>query len=73
MSSALRHPKTTQEKRASYACHHSYIRDKRSKNNLPSYYDDIARNDSRWGSPVSWKRKKLKKQWEKHKRRHNQH
>ena len=40
----LRHPKTTQERRASMG---SWSRAKRNRANLPEVYDDIFREDDR--------------------------
>jgi hypothetical protein len=53
-------PKTTQEKKWSYA-HKEYARGRRTGLNLPNAWDDYQRGDVR--TRKSWKNKKIKKQW----------
>lgn len=53
-------PKTTQERRWSFA-DSQYIRVKRICWNLPNTWDDRKRGDI--GTRRSWKNKKIKKQW----------
>lgn len=58
-------PKTTQERRLSYA-YEGYVRGKRRDNNLPNAWDDYPRSDLRVRR--CWKRSKVKKQWMKNMR-----
>lgn len=57
-----RHPKTTQELRL-VEPHSEYVRvrGKRTKNHLPTWYDDMPVADYR--NSRSWKRTKKKRQW----------
>lgn len=55
-------PKSTQERKMSYA-YKKYVRGKRSASNLPNSWDDIKRSDCR--TRKSWKNRfKCRKQWE---------
>ena len=54
-----RHPKTTQERKWSFA-DPEYVRGKRSARNIPNCWDDWTRTD--WDNR-SWKAKKVRKQW----------
>jgi hypothetical protein len=58
-------PKTTQEKRWSYA-DKEFVRGKRRAPNLPDSWDDFIRGDIK--TRKSWKSKKIKKQWMKNQR-----
>lgn len=53
-------PKTTQEKRWSFA-YPEYVRGRRSRWNLPDAWDDRQRGDT--NNRKCWKNKKIKKQW----------
>lgn len=57
-------PKSTQERRMSYA-HEEYVRSKRRDNNLPNSWNDYLRADIR--TRRSWKKRhKVRKQWMKY-------
>lgn len=53
-------PKTTQERRWSFA-YGKYVRGKRKACNLPNAWDDYQRSDT--NTRRSWKNKKIKRQW----------
>jgi len=54
-------PRTTQEKRMSYA-HKEYIRPRRNAFHLPDVYDERLRSDCK--TRKSWKKRcKIRKQW----------
>jgi hypothetical protein len=57
-------PKTTAEKRQSFA-DPEFVRPRRNALNLPDAYDDKCRSDLKGScySPKSWKNKKIRKQW----------
>lgn len=57
----LKKPKTTQEKRMSFAVDKKYVRGKRNFHYLPNSYDDIERSDIQ--NKRGWKKSKIKKQW----------
>lgn len=61
--SYYKRPKTTQERRLSFASP-DFVRDKRNFTNLPNVWDDYQRSDIR--NRKCWKRNKVKKQWMKH-------
>jgi hypothetical protein len=54
-------PKTTQERRLSYAYGEKYVRGARRDGNLPNAYDDYPRSDR--FIKRSWKKCKKRKQW----------
>ena len=54
-----RHPKTTQERRLSFA-DPEFVRGKRSSRNIPNCWDDWYRTDL---DNRSWKKNKVRKQW----------
>lgn len=62
--SYYKNPKVLQEKRLFYK-YKKYVRLKRRPVNLPNTYDDIDRGDIK--TRKSWKNKKIRKQWMKHK------
>jgi len=60
IADGIRHMKTTQERRMSFACNKKYVRNKRSFRNLPEAWDD------KWPAIIEergWKRTKKKRQW----------
>lgn len=60
IANGIRHMKTTQERRMSFACAKKYVRCKRNFRNLPEAWDD------KWPAIIEercWKRTKKKRQW----------
>ena len=62
MKHLFRHPKTTQERRWSYA-YGKYVRGRRKACNLPNLYDDICPCFNLALNRKSWKNNRKKKQW----------